>query len=242
MQNTLLAYTVLRADTFVDEQLLQKIRDYFLENRQNGYWRNTYESARIIEAILPDLLKNKGELTKPVMHIEGDTTIKVAEFPFEMQLKPSRKIAVTKTGDFPVYFTSYQRFWNHTPECKKGDFEISTTLDNSVTANLKAGEQTRLVAKVKVLKNAEYVMINIPIPGGCSYLDKKNNYNNESHREYFKNETSIFCDHLPKGEYTFEIDLISRYGGTYTLNPAKIELMYFPVFNANNEMKRIIIK
>ena len=85
-------------------------------------------------------------------------------------------------------------------------------------------------------------MINIPIPGGCSYADKKNNLKNESHREYFKNETTIFCDYLAEGEYTFEIDLISRYSGTYTINPAKIELMYFPTFNANNEIKIIKIK
>jgi len=85
-------------------------------------------------------------------------------------------------------------------------------------------------------------MINIPIPGGCSYADKKNNYANESHREYFKNETSIFIEKLSKGNYTFEIELIPRYSGTYTLNPAKIELMYFPTFNANNEIKKVEIK
>ena len=105
-----------------------------------------------------------------------------------------------------------------------------------------AGQETKLIAKVTVKKDVEYVMINIPIPGGCSYAEKKHNSRNECHREYFKNETTIFCDYLPKGEYTFEIDLISRYSGTYTINPAKIELMYFPTFNANNEIKTIHIK
>jgi uncharacterized protein YfaS (alpha-2-macroglobulin family) len=122
------------------------------------------------------------------------------------------------------------------------DFEISTSFDNKSMSLLDAGQETKLITKVMVKKDAEYVMINIPIPGGCSYSDKKNNLRNESHREYFKNETTIFCDYLPKGEYTFEIELIPRYSGSYTINPAKIELMYFPTFNANNEIKTIKIK
>ena len=85
-------------------------------------------------------------------------------------------------------------------------------------------------------------MINIPVPGGCSYADRGNNYKNEIHREYFKNETAIFCEKLARGKYTFEIDLIPRYAGKYTLNPAKVELMYFPTFNANNELKKVTIK
>jgi hypothetical protein len=33
-----------------------------------------------------------------------------------------------------------------------------------------------------------------------------------------------------------------RYSGKYTLNPAKAELMYFPMFNANNELKKVTIE
>ena len=104
-----------------------------------------------------------------------------------------------------------------------------------------AGQEIKLITKVTVKKNAEYVMINIPIPEGCSYSEKKNNLKYESHREYYKNKTTIFCEYLPKGEYTFEIDLIPRYARTYIINPAKIELMYFPTFNANNAIKKIKI-
>jgi len=242
IQNTLLAYRILKSDSTIDSQSLSKIQNYFLENRKSGYWKNTYESAQIIETILPDLLKNQSELSKPELTLKGDINKTISEFPFEMKLTPTQKIEVSKTGDFPVYFTAYQRFWDNTPSLKKEDFEISTSFDNRPITTLAAGQETKLITKVTVKKDAEYVMINIPIPGGCSYADKKNNLRNESHREYFKNETTIFCDYLPKGEYTFEIDLISRYFGTYTINPAKIELMYFPTFNANNGIKTIKIK
>lgn len=242
MQNTLLAYKIFSADSTIERERLNAIRNYFLENRKNGYWRNTYESAQIIEVILPDLLKKQSKINKPVLTFKGDVNRTVSEFPFEMQLNPTQLIEVSKSGDFTVYFTSYQRYWDNTPNLKKGDFEISTSFDNNSTTTLKAGQKVKLIAKVTVKKDAEYLMINIPIPGGCSYADKNNNFKNESHREYFKNETTIFCDYLHEGEYTFEIDFISRYSGTYTINPAKIELMYFPTFNANNEIKRIKIK
>jgi TonB-dependent SusC/RagA subfamily outer membrane receptor len=242
IQNTLLVYKIIKVDSTTDSQRLTEIQNYFLENRKNGYWRNTYESAQIIETLLPDLLKGQSELSKPELSLKGDINRTISEFPFEMNIDPTHEVEVSKTGVFPVYFTSYQRYWDNTPILKMEDFEISTSFDNKSMSLLDAGQETKLITKVMVKKDAEYVMINIPIPGGCSYSDKKNNLRNESHREYFKNETTIFCDYLPKGEYTFEIELIPRYSGSYTINPAKIELMYFPTFNANNEIKTIKIK
>lgn len=61
----------------------------------------------------------------------------------------------------------------------------------------------------------------------------------ETHRAYFKNKTSIFCTKLKQGKYTFEIDLMPRYTGSYILNPAKAEMMYFPVFYGREGMKRV---
>jgi alpha-2-macroglobulin len=241
-QNTLLAYRILKNDTSTEKAILKKIARYFLEERREGYWRNTYESAEIIETLLPDLLKHKGEMEKPVLKIIGDTTVTVTKFPFELEVDPKMHITLIKTGDFPVYLTSYQRFWDTQPQLKKEDFEIETQFNDQIKSFLTAGETIKLRAHVALHKDAEFVMINIPIPAGCSYVNKENSFRNEVHREYFKNETVIFCEYLKKGEYTFEIELIPRYSGKYTLNPAKIELMYFPVFNANNGIKKVEIK
>lgn len=241
IQNTLLAYRILRADT-INKYKLNKIRNYLFENKQNGYWRNTYQSAQIIETLLPDILNGKKSAEKPSLKFSGDVQKTFDEFPFEMKLKPEQKIEVSKTGDFPVYFTVYQEYRNPTPKAKSNDFEISTTFENCNDGVLKAGQNTKLITKINIKKDAEYVMINIPIPAGCSYADKSNYLRNETHREYFKNETTIFCNFLSKGEYTFEVELIARYSGVYTVNPATVELMYFPVFNANNEVKKVKVK
>jgi uncharacterized protein YfaS (alpha-2-macroglobulin family) len=176
------------------------------------------------------------------LKITGDENETINKFPFEMKIDPIKNILVSKTGDLPVYLTCYQKYWNSNPQITKGDFEVTTSFDHDSLATLEAGKEVTLIADVSLKEDAEYVMINIPIPGGCSYADKKNNFRNESHREYFKNETAIFCEHLRKGDYSFEIKLIPRYTGNYTLNPAKVELMYFPVFRGNEGVKRVRIK
>ncbi|MBT6836612.1 MAG: hypothetical protein HOA61_11260, partial [Bacteroidetes bacterium] len=44
------------------------------------------------------------------------------------------------------------------------------------------------------------------------------------------------------GKHRFEINLQPRYSGTYTLNPAKAELMYFPTIFGREEMKEVEIR
>ena len=60
--------------------------------------------------------------------------------------------------------------------------------------------------------------------------------------DYFKNKVSIFCSSLKKGDYTFTVSLLPRYTGSYHLNPAKAELMYFPVLYGREGMKRVKVE
>jgi uncharacterized protein YfaS (alpha-2-macroglobulin family) len=62
------------------------------------------------------------------------------------------------------------------------------------------------------------------------------------HREHFKNKVSIFCSSLSKGTYEFRVSLLPRFGGVYTLNPAKAEMMYFPVFYGREGIKKVEIQ
>ncbi len=110
------------------------------------------------------------------------------------------------------------------------------------TIVLVSGKEINLIVDIEVKKDANYVMINVPIPAGCSYVSKESNYQIESHREYFKEQTSIFCEDLRKGKYRFEISLLPRYSGNYNLNPAKAELMYFPTIFGNNSIKKVVVK
>lgn len=244
VQNTLLAYAILRKKGG-QEALLKKMRYYFLEKRKNGQWRNTYESALILETILPDLLAEAGANQAPAFTIGGSQNITVKDFPFTWQANAADNITVSKKAGLPLYFTAYQQYHNPAPQKVNTDFEVSTVFEKNgqPLQQLKAGEAVQLTTTVTVKADADYVMVEIPIPAGCSYKSKQQAYaNNEVHREHFKNKVSLFCTSLTKGSYTFTIELLPRYNGLYQLNPAKAEMMYFPVFYGREGMKQVAIK
>jgi alpha-2-macroglobulin len=237
-----LMYRLLRGAGGYEKQM-EKIRNYFLEKRKDGQWRNTYESALVLETILPDLLKEGSAATLPELSINGAAT--VSSFPYIAEINPLEKLVIKKTGSLPVYFTAYQQYWNAVPEKVSSDFSVNSSFEkNGQKINsMKAGQPVVLKVDVLVKADADYVMIEIPVPAGCSYGEKNQQYlNNEVHREYFKNKVSLFCSSLRKGVYTFTVSLVPRYTGSYRLNPAKAEMMYFPVFYGRESMKTVKIE
>jgi hypothetical protein len=240
IQNTVLAYKILKMDSIPNLDLLQNIRNYFFEYKQN-YTYNTYEMANVIETILPDLLKKEERVENTSLTINGKFSTTITTFPFDTTLINNDTLRISKTGTFPVFFTAYKRYWDSYPARKWNDFEIESSFSNG-NNYLKSGEKEKLIVKLNVKKDAKYVMIEIPIPAGCSYSKKPQNYGYEVHHEYHKNKVVIYCEKLKAKEYTFYIDLLPRYNGTYTLNPAKVELMYFPTFNANNSLRKVSIR
>lgn len=243
IQASVLVYHILKAEGKHPEILI-RIRNYFLEQRKEGYWRNTYESSLILETILPDLLIGKQTPAPPAITLSGEKNETTTQFPYTTTLSANTPLKVSKTGVLPVYITGYQQFWNKQPLKVSKDFTVNTWFERSgdKTATLKGGEPVTLKAEVTARADADFVMVEIPIPAGCSYESKEQNYwGYEVHREYFKNKVSIFCRKLKQGKYTFTIKLMPRYGGNYTLNPAKAEMMYFPVFYGREDLKRVII-
>jgi TonB-dependent SusC/RagA subfamily outer membrane receptor len=244
IQNTLLMYRILKAGQN-RETVLRKIRNYFLEKRKDGQWRNTYESSLILETILPDLLVSGEKARSATLSISTEGGNVITNFPYQKEFSSKEPIVVRKEGDLPIYFTAFQQSWNRAPAAAAGAFVVTTTFDKSgeVTTSLKAGEPVNLKVNVTVKGDADYVMIEIPIPAGCSYKEKPQpRSNNEVHREYFKNKVSLFCSGLKQGSYTFTIPLLPRYSGTFYLNPAKAEMMYFPIFYGREGIKQISIK
>ncbi|WP_285055064.1 alpha-2-macroglobulin family protein [Pedobacter ginsengisoli] len=240
IQNTLLAYQILKTNGGY-RTALDKIARYFLEQRKDGQWRNTYESSLILETILPELI-TEGKKPEPPNLVLNKTEV-IKTFPFSKVIEPG-KLSVDKRGNAPVYFTAYQQFHNSNPEKVSKDFTVKSAFlqNNNEVKSLKGGTTAILKVDVEVRADADYVMIEIPIPAGCSYENKPQSYwGVETHREYFKHKTSIFCTKLKQGKYTFTVQLTPRYSGVYNLNPAKAEMMYFPVFYGREGMKKVKI-
>lgn len=235
--NTLTAYRILRASGGYDAEL-ERIRNYFFEIRRSGSWSNTYESSRILATIVPDMLqKDEKGLSDAAITLNGK---RYGEFPLTVRFEAGETVEVAKTGSLPVFFTLYQQAWSETPERASEGFSIETAFycKDDVVTTLEAGKSVELRAKVTVDSDAEYVMIEVPIPAGCSYESKnQSGIRSEIHREYHKEKVAIFCNRLPKGAHEFTIKLTPRYTGVYHLNPAKAELMYYPTFFGREEIR-----
>lgn len=224
---------------------LNGIIQYFLAQRRNGYWRNTFESASICSATLPYILSHQQNFNAPArLSISGDTTFAITTFPQKINMpKGTQRLTVSKSGGGLTYLTLYEQYWNRTPEAVNNLFDIHTRFESKGRdiKVLTSGEKVKMTVTVNALKEAAFVMVEIPIPAGCVYSNR-NQPDWFTHREYFKNKVVLFSELLSKGPHTYEIELETRYSGNYTLNPAKVSLMYFPTFYGRNAMDKVEIK
>ncbi len=194
---------------------------------------------------MPDVLAENKNFAKPVdLKITGDTSFSINSFPYSVRLNNNiKKLRVQKSGGGLTYLSVYQNWFNKKPDAVTDKFAIKSyfKINNAIQQYITAGEKIKMVVDVDVKKDADFVMLQIPIPAGCVYAAKNQNDWN-MHKEFYKDKVVMFAEKLITGKYTYEIELESRYAGKYILNPCKAELMYFPVFYGRNEIKRVEIK
>ncbi len=254
VSETLLAHHILKKAGKTEH--LAAIERHLLRLRgRNGAWGNTVETARILAVLLPSFLEKHGSIQREAsLKINGGTPHPAHDFnrgalnrgAFEMTVSPGAPIRIEKTGAAEVYFTAYQTFWNADPAPKSDVFEIKTVLkqNGQATSVLEAAQPATLEIELTASQAGEYVMLEVPIPAGCSYGEKGQVYsafNPEVHREYLKEKVAIFFETLPAGKHTFWIALEPRFSGSYTLNPARAEEMYFPVFFGRNGVRQLAV-
>ena len=245
---TLQVYRILRADGRHATELL-RLRTFLLNQRSGGHWASTYETAQILETIGPDLLPLGAAEPAPNVQIsseEGGRLASSVVLPY-VATRPASAgpLTLRKQGGLPVYATVYQTRWNPNPAAQAAPFTVSSTLagQRGRVIRLRAGQPADLVVTVDVRAEARYVLLEIPIPAGCSYASPHASaapY--ETHREYLRNQTGIFLDRLPVGRHTFRVALQPRYPGRYTLNPARAELIYFPTRFGREASKLVMVQ
>ena len=219
----------------------QAIINYLLGERKQGYWRNTLEASRIVKSILPLILSKEENYVPASLKITGDHSDEVNQFPYESIATLSNEIQFKKEGPGPVYLTVYQKSFNENPKKVEGNFVVNSSL-GSAKNTLQKGKEVNLTVDFSVKKDAEFVMVEIPIPAGCSFTDKPKARWPEVHREYYRDRVAVFYEVLKMGEYKANIPLMPRYTGAYSLNPARAELMYFPTRYGREGIKMIRIE
>jgi TonB-dependent SusC/RagA subfamily outer membrane receptor len=244
---TLLAYRVLRAQGGHDAELV-RIRTFLLGLRGGGYWGSTYEAANILATIGPDLLGPGGQAATAQVQLAGASAAEavgtISKFPFDLKLPATGPLTLHKSGLLPVYATAYQTRWNPASEPAARPFTVTTILAGQTgrRISLRAGQPVELLVTVDVKAEARYVLLEVPIPAGCSYGSAPTSNPLETHRENLRHQTGIFIDYLPIGKHTFRVALQPRYRGQYTLNPAHTELVYFPTKFGRTGSKQVKIQ
>ena len=241
---TLLAYRVLRAQGGHAAELA-RIRTFLLGLRGGSYWGSTYEAAQILATITPDLLGPGGQAAPTQVRLAGAPAAEAAgvisRFPFDLKLPATGALTLHKAGALPVYATAYQTRQNPAPTAVARPFTLTTTLGGQAghRISLRAGQPAELVVTVDVQAEARYVLLEVPLPAGCSYGPAPARNPLETHRENLRHQVGIFIDYLPIGRHTFRVAVQPRYRGQYTLNPARAELVYFPTRYGRTGSKQV---
>lgn len=235
--NTLLAYDIAVAAGWDD--IAKRIRRYWWQSR-TILRRNTIETAQIVLRLLPHVSTGeKGTLW--VNHASGITTDADLRFPDNAPLHLQ-----AKGGSFWAISATQRRF-DPDPPPVSNHFSIQSAFfqrgQPCKTGILQRAEAAVMEIRVAVAAASEYVMLEVPIPAGCTYLDKNvSSASAVTHTEFFRDRAVLFFRSLPTGTHTFKISLQPRFTGNFTRNPARMEQMYFPVFYGCNRLEKVEIK
>jgi len=242
---TLEAYKLLRAEGGYDKEMA-RIRAWIFGTRGYRCWGNTYLSGNILQTLLPDVMTGENGSPRSQVHVYyagGEDTY--TSFPVEQSWDKGRIDSISMKGTLPAYVSLYGTRFDTLPLAVDSVFKVETAWGKNQRPDtvLKAGEPIDLWVSVRTEKMAEYVLIEVPIPAGCSYAEKgyrRDLY--ESNREQRRDRVAIYCRLLPVGTHRFKVKLQPRFPGQYTLNPARAEEMYAPTLFGRNGLKQVDIR
>jgi hypothetical protein len=241
MQTTLLAYDLLTRDTTQTIARPELIRRYFYEYLSLNAPLNTFQTASVLNALAFYSEPERRNEDRAKMIISGATETVIDTFPYRKILAAGdMTVTLRNTGDMPLFLSLGSKLFIEDPAEDTTDFRVTTRW--SVPGNeVRSGIPVTLTARVEFFKSAEFIVIEIPVPSGFAYNDKKGSWPGEVHREFYRDHVAIFIRHASPGTRTFEISLMPRFTGNFIMNPAKVSLMYFPVIYSNNELKKITV-
>ncbi len=238
---TLLVYGILSTDSTQTVADLSEVRNFFLESLTFGKGINTYQVAGILRTVLKDMTAKTDTGKKPVLTLSGQVSKEINDFPFDITLPAEGKLTVGWQGLLPLYLSCSQKVLLENPSSDTTDFRVTTHWPSSL-GEVKSGVPVTLTADVVFYKSADYIVLEIPVPSGFSYIPRQGIFPGEEHREFFRDHVAIFLRHADPGQRSFWIELMPRFTGRFVVNPAKVSLMYFPLVYSNDALKRLNIR
>lgn len=239
---TLLAYDILKSAGGFEAELA-KIRQFLLMQAPRS--RNTIESANVLTHLLPDMRDETAHDSAAIKMKFGKQEVRIDEFPaaFFPESFPGDSIQFIKKGTSPIFISISQSKYDPEPLPVDSLFRLKTHFvqDGKSVEVLQTGQKVEMMVTVEVLRHAEYLNLEIPVPATCSYGEKIQP-SGEAHREYETHRTLIYLRQLSPGSHRFRIPLEVRFSGVFTVNPPRVELMYTPTYMGRGETVRIKVR
>lgn len=238
--NTLLAFEILSKDS-AGRNLLPNVKKYF---SSDNFTRHTLARANLITLYLNDWTAHHSKDSSLFGKVAVDgRTLASKDYPFTRTYHAHDTIRITHQGNESFVNIITQKI-EEKPQPDETFFKISSSINKKGdTISIAPGQITTIEVTVESFKTNDNVMLEIPIPAGFSYYAKPQQTSGvESHREYYNDKTSIFCTSMPRGKYTFVIQVVPKFSGVFNLPPAKVELMYYPEIRNNEVPKTIEVK
>lgn len=229
VQTSALAYQILRTDSLTDHsETLEQVRSYFLNNLTVN--RNTIERATLLRVITDDIINENSLKQEVKSELKINGKLMPQEYPIALNFSSDKPLEISKSGAILNILVSEKSIIRSSSKTSP-NFQIATAIvmKNDTVKNVARGDNFVVRCQVKVDKESNYVMIEIPIPAGAVYVNKRENRMwFESERQYHDDRVVIFASNLHRGIYNFDINLNARFSGTFNVIAPKISLMYFP--------------
>jgi len=238
--NTLLGSYWLNSQSRSEEST--RCLNYMLLARRNSEL-NTIERAALIELLGENLDENSG-MKSTFTVLWGDGTREEIEENRAIITRKGEKVTVQKTGSGTAFASATVSRFEPEPKTQATDFVVKSSLRTAdeTKSGITVGEKAVLEINITAKTEARYVMLEIPIPASCTVAEQPYRpYRFGAHHEVKGDKVYVYIDRLA-GNFTWQIELLPRYAGAYTLNPVKVELMYFPTKSGNNEVKRVVVE
>lgn len=236
---TLLALKLLAKEGGHPQMVKAIEKTYFSEACKRGAM-NTLQRALLIGFVLENLETDiKKELEQGFM-VNGE---KVQKFPYRHEQKGGG-LSVDYTGNIEAMVLTYRIREVREASPDSAYFKVKTQIlqNGKKTDAVQQGSSFEVQVSTYNRLSANHVVIEIPIPAGCSYATQQDApIQGEIHREYRRNKVVIYCTEFLAAQRNFTIRLEPRFQGRFTLLPAKVEQMYFPSQSGNNSSKTLLI-
>ncbi len=140
----------------------------------------------------------------------------------------TEKLPAEDRGDF---FSVSRRYFRR--ENKGSGFTLAPLAEGAV---LKPGDEIEVQISLRTKHDAEYVHLRDPRAAGLEPENVLSRWKWDLgiawYEETRDSATNFFFERLPVGEYTFKYRLRANMAGTFRVNPATVQSMYAPEFNA----------